>query len=358
MLLFGGACATTALTPIPAGWSDAPKPSIRAAGFAADGSVVVSDLYARKPDAGKVASVLGTDAGAAVAVRGRAVTKPFTAIDSLDWSEAREEVVFSAERDGDFDIGLVAAEGGDIVWLPDDPSDELAVEWAPRGNKVSYVIKAPGGDVVRTLHIPTSFQYSIDFPWAEVSDVSWDAAAERMAVVLSSPDASSRVEVMRYDGSGRRVEVPAATTARITVDPYEQGLLLRPADIAYDERLPLVVWETATPFAWSEARAELVSKSRAALLLVGQVTDPAIVKLAAEPWADAAALFVVRREAGPSLSRPVRNVIVPGGEVPEGFYRREDATVSVPPAVVQSFAAAFIAGELKKRTSPPNGSSR
>src|SRR6185295_10125265 len=39
------------------------------------------------------------------------LTDQFVAIDSFDFSEARQEVIFSAKRDGNFDIGLAAADG-------------------------------------------------------------------------------------------------------------------------------------------------------------------------------------------------------------------------------------------------------
>ncbi|MEA2463464.1 MAG: hypothetical protein QOJ98_1211, partial [Acidobacteriota bacterium] len=75
----------------------------------------------------------------------KALTDGFLAIDSFDYSEARGEVVFSAKREGSFDIGLVSSDGSPINWAPADPADELDVQWAPRGNKVSYILRASGG---------------------------------------------------------------------------------------------------------------------------------------------------------------------------------------------------------------------
>ncbi|HEX6639532.1 MAG TPA: hypothetical protein VF215_00390, partial [Thermoanaerobaculia bacterium] len=90
------------------------------------------------------------------------------AIDSLDVSESRGEVAFSAKPEKDFDIGLISTDGGDVHWMPRDPADEVAVQWAPRGNKISYVIRGSGGDFVRTLHIPTAFQFAVPFPNATI----------------------------------------------------------------------------------------------------------------------------------------------------------------------------------------------
>ncbi|HEX2120565.1 MAG TPA: hypothetical protein VHL59_02885, partial [Thermoanaerobaculia bacterium] len=55
----------------------------------------------------------------------------------------------------------------------------------------------------------------------------------------------------------------------------------------------------------------------------------------------------------------VANAIVVAGDaaVPAGRYRHHGGVVAVPPAVVQSFAARFIADQLKG-TTRPNGSSQ
>src|SRR5205807_8315221 len=93
-----------------------------------------------------------------------ALTPQFTAIQSFDVSLERGEVAFSARRTDNFDIGLVSLDGSDVHWIPQDPADETDVQWAPRGNKISYVVHSRTGDLVRTVHIPTSLQLTVDFP--------------------------------------------------------------------------------------------------------------------------------------------------------------------------------------------------
>src|SRR5437763_12621303 len=123
--------------------------------------------------------------------RGRtALTPHFAGIDSFDVSLARREVVFSAKRTTNFDVGLVSLDGSDIHWIPEDPNDETAVQWAPRGNRVSYIVHTPGGDIVRTVHIPTSAQGAADFPYASVRSIRWAPDGERYFAVVTSPDAS------------------------------------------------------------------------------------------------------------------------------------------------------------------------
>lgn len=298
------------------------------------------------------------DAGGARLVRGDLVlTEPFPAIDSFDFSATRGEVVFSAKRDGGFDVGLVSSDGSPISWIPNDPADEIDVQWAPRGNKVSYTVRANGGDVVRTVHIPTAAELSVPFPHATIHDLSWDPAAERYAVAYSTPDASDRVDVLRYDGRERRTAVAAEKRLDADMESFARdAIILRPRDLAYGEKLPLVVWR-ADDHSWSDARAALIESARVAVVVTTRAPDEALWEAArSTPWLDPSRLFVVAGEPAASLPHGA-TAIVSDSSVPSGRYRRNGNFVGVAPAVVQSFAARFIAHQLQ-RTTPANASSQ
>jgi len=312
----------------------------------------------------------------------KALTDPFAAIDSFDYSASRGEVVFSVKRDDDFDIGLVSSDGSPISWVPNDPADEIDVQWAPRGNKISYTVRLKGGDIVRTVHIPTAFELSNAFPNGTIHALAWDPQAERYAVAYSTPDASDRVEVMKYDGKERRMAVEPEVRLDVDVEPFaKEAIVLRPREIRYDEKLPVVVW-VAESFAWNDARAALMKSSRVAMIVTTRSPDADLWKAVGETsWMDASRAFVVERGAGvppDPVGHPARRRVqsapgetpVAGGRdarppvtivadprVPEGRYRRGGGVLRVAPRVVQSFAAGFIADQLK-RTAPPNASSR
>ncbi len=282
------------------------------------------------------------------------VTDTFAAIDSFDYSESRDEVVFSAKKDaGSFDIGLAAGDGSKTNWLPADAADELAVQWAPRGNKVSYIVRTKVGDVVRTLHIPTSMQYVVDFGnTATIRSLTWDAAAERFSVVYSTLDASERTESVHYNGSARRVEVQPATKIAADLVPFgPDAFVLRPRDLRYDEKLPVTVW-VSDRFTWSDPRAALMRDARVASIVVTRAPDADFWKTVRETaWLDASKLYVVNGSAPEAIS------FVADGSVPAGRYRRTGNVVAAMPAAIQSVAAGFITDQWK-RTSPANGSSR
>lgn len=229
---------------------------------------------------------------------GTALTPRFAAIDSFDVSAERREIVFSAKRTASFDVGLVSLDGSDVHWVPEDPSDEVAVQWAPRGNKVSYIVHTPGGDIVRTVHIPTSMQTAVDFPYASVRSLRWDPAGERYFVVVSSPDASERTESMRYGGEERRVEIAPKVRLDVAMEPLAGGILLRPSAMRYGEKLPLVVWIAPRGlYEWSDARGALLQRDRVACAIVTKTPGEAFWSAVREvPWIDASKPLV---QSGP-----------------------------------------------------------
>jgi hypothetical protein len=349
LILLGSACATTS-APIPHEWLQVRGTArIQSLTLDRDGGVVYpSSVLLARDGAVRVES----SARGQRLVHGETVlTDWFAAIDSFHLSETRGEVVFSAKRDERFDIGLVSSEGSHINWFPSDPADEVMVQWAPRGNKVSYIIRSSGGDVVRTLHVPTSAELTVPFVRGRIQALAWDPQAEHYAVAYSTLLASDQIEVMRYDGSERRTVLRPAEVLDAELEPIGPGaVLLRPGDIRYGETLPLVFWVSGER-GWSDALARLIRGSRLAVVVTAQPPAAALWDtVEAIRWVDVSRSFVVAERGGP----PSRALLVRGdASVPEGSMRRGERVVSVSPSVVQSFAAGFIAEELK-RTTPSN----
>ena len=350
LAVFWGCLAS--VEPAPEGWLDVPRAPVvtqeQLRRAVADTSPAV-----RRDTAGETTDVrIVRDADGARLFRGEtALTPPFGEIESFDVSLERKEVIFSARREGGFDIGLVALEGSDISWVPGDPADEVAPQWAPRGHKASYVIRHRGGDLVRTVHIPTAFQLVVDFPFGVVRGLAWDAPAERFAVAWETVDASQRIETMRYGGEARRMVAPPAVKLDVNVTPFAGGLLLRPSSVGYSERLPLVIWVAPEHLnAWDDARATLLQEVRSAALVVTAPPDAALLAAVRENRSlDPQAIYVV--SAGGLAPLEGATSIEGDPAVGGGRYRRNGSVISVDPAVVKSFAARFIAEQLKG-TSP------
>jgi len=353
LALLTGCATTSELSPevIPEAWLSVPQArQIRAVQLDAAGAVTTALLPRRE-------SEIRVD-GNRIMRGDKALTEVFKAIESFDVSESRGEVAFSAKRDDNFDIGLVSTDGSPVSWVPSEPVDETAVQWAPRGNKISFVVRAITGDFVRTVHIPTATPLSVDFPGAKIEALGWDPAGDRFAVAYSTPDASDQVETMAYSGRRRKLAIPPAEQLEVNVASFApEAVSLRPREMEYNEKVPLVIWLDDEPYAWSDARAALIRNARVACIVARRLDDS--IRTAAEgaPWIDRTRTFIVQSGGQALLPLPNATIISADPSLAPGHYRRNGAAVAVAPAVVQSFAARFIAEELK-RTGPPNGSSR
>jgi hypothetical protein len=328
--------------PLPAGWDTVAR------------ATVIGDYCAVVTCAARAQTAVHV-AGNRIFNGEKGLTPPFAAIDSFDVSLDRKEVVFSARRKDNFDIGLVSIDGSDIHWVPEDPADETGVQWAPRGNKVSFVLHTVTGTFVRTVHIPTATPLSVDFPQTQIDALAWEPKAEGYAVVVESPQASQSLVTMTYAGEKRREVIAPSSRLDVSTEPIAGVLVMRPNDMRYNEKLPIVLWLDPHPFAWSDARAALMRNARVAIAIAPEPKAfwDEIPKVA---WIDAARKYVVNpatQQPSNSATQPP-SLITADPSIPPGHYRRTGNTVSTSPAVVQSFAAAFIADDLKG-TPPPNG---
>ena len=331
----------TSSLPLPKGWESVPA------------AAAIGDYCAAFKCAAKAQAPAVHVAGNRIFNGDKALTPEFVAIDSFDVSLERKEIVFSAKRKDNFDIGLVALEGSDIHWVPADPSDEVSVQWAPRGNKVSFILHTKTGSIVRTVHIPTATPLSVDFPQTQIDALAWEPQAEQFIVIIESPDVSQRMVSMTYEGEKRKELATPSTHLDVSIEPIGGVMVMRPSAMRYNERLPLVVWLDRSPFAWSDARAALMRNSRVAIAIAPEVSAAFWSESAKVPWIDSKRTYIVNgatRQPG----NPATIIIKPDPSLPPNRYARRGNTVSVSPAVVQSVAAAFIADDLKG-TPPPNG---
>jgi hypothetical protein len=197
-------------------------------------------------------------------------------IDSFDIDPKGQEVVFSASRSGNYDVAVISSEGGEPKWIAPDPRDERMVRWAPRGNKVSYVMRTFGATAIRTVHLPTSYQLTASLPFTDVTDLQWDPRAERYAVIASTPTRSPHVLTMKYSGEDQKsVTTPLELNAEIDQLPGRSEVVLLPQHVRYGSRYPVVVLaEELDPFAWSDTAAAILKKREVIIVRTSTGTLP------------------------------------------------------------------------------------
>lgn len=171
---------------------------------------------------------------------------PLERIDEIEVDRDQKELAISAVKNDSDDIAIVNAERPAMNWVPYDPADEVKPRWSPVGYKLSYIVRNPGGDILRTVHVPTAAMVLADFPDATIRDYTWLSDGERVLVALSSPLVSDHVVEVTYEGSTKKTVVPPALHFDRTVDRVPGtppgSLFVLPDDIRYTERHPLVVW--------------------------------------------------------------------------------------------------------------------
>lgn len=226
------------------------------------------------PVAGDLIAIRGASDGERVvrisATGENDVSPAFPAVDSFDVAPRGDEIVFSARRESGFDVAIASTDGKTVNWVAPDPADEVGVTWAPRGNKVSFLIRGRDSTLVRSVHVPTAFQLTFDTPHMTVRGLAWESRAERFAMILDGPTASSHVDWIEY-GGGRREALVAPRTI-VASEPERVGfgpttaLLLPPATIRYGDKLPLFVRLTDEPLSWSPDLKDLAALGGGILL--------------------------------------------------------------------------------------------
>jgi hypothetical protein len=286
------------------------------------------------------------------------LTPDFAVIDSFDIAPSGKEIVISADAGEGLNIGLLSMDGGEIRWIFPDPLPERLVTWAPRGSKISYVVEAHGGSIIRTVHIPTSYQLSIDFPLSTITSMAWEPAAEKFAVSLSSAHRSPGIDLMRYGGEERETIFGGAVVNADAVDRVGAAVVMMPRVVRYGQRQPLVVWVTKeSPFAWNESRGRLGRESDSGIAVVSPaaVTAQLWSDLLSLPWVDKDRVFMIynhvpEREA--ILPQDAAVTVVRPDEKRRDVGRGKRGLVLVPagrPEIAEGFAVDYILGKLQKR---------
>lgn len=280
----------------------------------------------------------------------RTLAPAFRAIDSFDVSPDEQEIVLSADQGQGFDVALVSAEGATLHWIFPDRLPERTVSWAPRGNKVSYVIETDGGSILRTVHVPTSFALAVDFPLSRIKQLSWEPKAEKLAVLSSGIDRSSTIEWLRYGGEEREVVFSTGQGSSGEVDRVAGALVRPPRVTRYGERYPLVAWvEPGDALEWRPARQKVYELGAGSAVVSPNAGSDLWDALLAMPWVDQERVVVVYKKplkAGSAWPSGV-TVIVPSPALLDTYrvVPGDHTIVMVPlrPAEeIEAFAAGWV----------------
>jgi len=261
----------------------------------------------------------------------KAVSAVFPKIDSFDLAPRGEELALSAQRNGSFDVAIASTDGKTMNWIPADAADEVGVAWAPRGNKVSFLIRRPDSTLVRSVHVPTSFQLTFDSPLETVRALAWEPRAERLAMILDGPAVSPGVDWVEYSGANREALLPHGTKLGREPERIAFGtadaIVLPPHTVRYGEKGPPVVVPQNEPPGWGHTVPDPAPPGGRLLLM--RPADwaegaPLAQLLSGFPWADADQVVVIAQTRGyasvPRVSGAGQTLVTTGTKLHRGRF--------------------------------------
>ena len=125
-------------------------------------------------------------------------------------------IVFHSERDGNFEIYVMNANGTGQTRLTHDPSFDLGAAWSPDGSRIAFISLRDGNPEIYVMNADGSNPTRLTNNPAEDSDPAWSPDGTKIAFAALR-DGNPEIYVMNTDGTGQ---------ARLTNNP---AFDLRPA---------------------------------------------------------------------------------------------------------------------------------
>lgn len=121
------------------------------------------------------------------------------------WSPDSDTIVFSSNRDGDFDLYRMDPDGANILQLTNATGDDIGCAWSPKGKKLAfrstrdgnpeiYVMKVDGSDPVNITNSPTTDTFPDWSPLGDLIAFSTDRDGNNEVYVVE-PDGSNPVNL-------------------------------------------------------------------------------------------------------------------------------------------------------------------
>ena len=120
------------------------------------------------------------------------------------WSPDGEHIAFGSVRDGNSEIYVAAADGGDVRRLTRDPSDDIAARWSPDNTTVVFASRR-GADGDLDL-------YTMDTDGSDVRRLTDDLIDEELPTF--SPD-GRRIAFNANSGESDRASCSSTPTGPI-----------------------------------------------------------------------------------------------------------------------------------------------
>ncbi len=110
------------------------------------------------------------------------------------------KIAFSSDRDGDWEIFVMNADGNGVQQLTDNDGDDSVEEWSPNGNKIAFVSDRDGDDEIFVMNADGTEVRQLTDNDDRDGSASWSLDGDRIAFT-SNRDGDWDIFVMNADGT-------------------------------------------------------------------------------------------------------------------------------------------------------------
>ena len=113
------------------------------------------------------------------------------------------KIAFASDRDGNFEIYTMSADGGDLFRLTENTSEDRNPVWSPDGSRLAFTSSRDGNDEIYAMNSDGSAQTRLTNNMAPDLAPNWLRDGSNRIVFTSSRDGNDEIYTMNADGSGQ-----------------------------------------------------------------------------------------------------------------------------------------------------------
>ncbi len=138
---------------------------------------------------------------------------------ALEPSNNVTKIAFASDRDGNFEIYVMDADGGGQIRLTVNPGEDHQPSWSPDGNRIAFVSTRDGNAEIYVMNNDGSNQTRLTNNAADDLSPTWSPAGDLIAFV-SGRDGNDEIYLMNVDGSNQRnLTVHGADDSSLSFSP-------------------------------------------------------------------------------------------------------------------------------------------